>query len=308
MNQLCHRRTSPFLGVMNLLRHRKPLVRVSLHGILVSSSLRISPASNPLVRVSLQETVFVVTMNQLSSSKAPGKVHRLRRHESALSSWETPGKGKLPRKSLFFISRNQLCRQKPPVRVRSPVLWLCMLKPKVHRLHRRYESALSLSKTPGKGEPPWKCLRRHESALSSVTPGKGKISHVIALHVKTESTRISQENSSAIGQIIAGGIIYRGQDYILSNQSDIAGSHLGYHEISKSAIGNRQSESGNCLRHLARFSLHNDVFLYVLHKKHQDIGVDIWGLGVMQMKSAEELYFDEELDVQMRAVLIWMKM
>jgi len=46
-------------------------------------------------------------------------------------------------------------------------------------------------------------------------------------------------------------------------------------EIGKSEIGNP--------RHLARFSLHNCVFLYVLHKKHQDIGSDVdeerWGIG-----------------------------
>jgi len=41
-------------------------------------------------------------------------------------------------------------------------------------------------------------------------PGKGEISHVTALHIKTESIWISQEKSSAIGQIIADGIMFLG--------------------------------------------------------------------------------------------------
>jgi len=50
------------------------------------------------------------------------------------------------------------------------------------------------------------------------------------------------------------------------------------------------------------------MFLYFLHEKIKTSQWKVWGLAVMQMNSAGELDIDEELNEQMRAVLMQMKM
>ena len=68
-------------------------------------------------------------------------------------------------------------------------------------------------------------------------PGKGEISRVMALHVKTESVGYRRQSLERSVGLFAGGI--------RPQQSGFVASQISDHEISKSAIGNWQIGNRN---------------------------------------------------------------
>ena len=98
---------------MNQLCRRKPLVRVSLQGCLHCHELPLSLKTPGKGEISHFMVLYVKTE---SRSLFLGAMNQLGYRRKFLSS----------------SSPNPLCRRKPWVRVRSPMLLLCMSKPKAH--------------------------------------------------------------------------------------------------------------------------------------------------------------------------------